>query len=297
MKNQLIQIKTEKLQGEGLFDYSYNDIELVLLFQSDFGTILNYDEFVNKVIEILWKKTEDNLEIIRQMISGNMKTQVTNLITNLEIELAKYFSRTENPELFYNIATCRTNIQKVLEKIKEWFYRRTLESKDFDLDKVINTCIAITNNIYKNNEIKFKIKKIECYKSFKGEYFTHFIDLFRIFFDNIIIHSKQEQGKIVANLELIEENENLIVKITNILNYSKTEKKILIKKLNNLKNELASTLSETKITKQEGGSGFFKAKKILAYDLMNEESNFNFSINKLNSFEISFNLKINKLLA
>jgi len=152
LKNKWLQIKTELKNSEGLFDYSYlKDSALLSLFQSSFGKISNYNDFFDSVISELWKRTEVNLDNVRNYISEIMKNKMTESLTNLQLELEGLINKdkhTEINELISEITRCHTSISIELFNISEWFKRTNNKTiNDFDIKLPLQACLATLRKI------------------------------------------------------------------------------------------------------------------------------------------------------
>ena len=152
LKNKWLQVKTEKKASDGLFDYSYNEPELLSLFTDKFGAIDVYDDFFNEVIFELWERTEHNLAEIRDYISKEIKTKNINLLLNLSSKLEELINKTENTrlnELIRNITSCQTSIGTEFDKISLWFRRTNNKSiNEFYLDLPIDASLTTLRRIY-----------------------------------------------------------------------------------------------------------------------------------------------------
>lgn len=287
IKDNYIQCKNEKKNqnSNSLFDYSYTEEDLIFLFLEEFSTIENIDDFIDKSFNVLWLRTEKNLEIIRNKFNIEFRDKYVSLIDNLQTEITSTVNKNSVSELLNNIMTCRTEIQTKLSNISKWF--RPSESSfdgEYELQILVETSVQITKNL--NPSFHFEIDKDIC-KDFNiyGEYHQHIIDLINNCLFNIVKHSELTCEKTNAKLKIEEKDNNLILNFeNNILDASKHEEKLKTIKVN-------WSNSDTNISK-EGGTGFPKIKKIIHTDLNRKYSYFDFTIDndKLNII-ISFEIK------
>lgn len=291
IKDVYIQCKNEQnLIDAGLFDYSYNEQELIFLFLEDFGDIDTIDDFIEKSFQELWSRTEQNLEVVRNKFDFEFRDAYIKQIDGLHQELLSIVSKNSISELLNNLMTCKTEIQTKLSNISKWF-RRSESSFDgeYELQTLAEASIQITKNL--NPNFNFEIVKIICPDfNVSGEFHQHIIDLINNCLFNIVKHSHLPCTEVEAKL-IIEENGNdLIFRFeNNVANAEEHQKK-----LTTIKKNWQS--SDSNISK-EGGTGFPKIKKIINSDLNRRYSNFNFNIenNRLAisiSFETTNGLKV-----
>ena len=292
IKEEYIQISTEKRINHGLFQFDFSNIELAILFKAKYAKIKRFNDFIELVLGDLWTRTELNLEIVRNFITRDIGTQINAKLNELEKNIKSILDTSESQEFMTRIANCRTNVQVEISKISEWFKRREMSINDFKIEKVINTGLEITNKISKTVFNLNKVdKNIKSMTILKGEYFIHLFDLIRIFLDNIVNNARLSSEELKINIVITEDENFLNITIINNLT-SSTNINSLEEIINSIKTKLRAT-SDFEITKKEGGSGFFKAMKILKYDLQNQANQFDFFINSRKEFEVSIKLNIN----
>lgn len=272
LKNKWLQIRTEKKSTEGLFNYTYKDDNLIKIFKHKVAGIENYDDFINTLIDELWDRTEQNLVTIRLHILNTVKqaviNQITELINRLENLISKY-QHSELNELIRNLTECQTAIAVDFEKIAQWFQRTNNQTiNDFFIDLPLDASLTTIRRIYpKYSSFSPKIRKVSTTR-FDGEYFTRFADLLQILLDNIIKHSQLDPYDVNCNIEIIEDNGRMNLMLINSIS-SSVDLEQLNRRINESKRLIALDI-DTEITRNEGGSGYLKIKKILKSDLARE---------------------------
>ncbi len=269
LKNEKIQIKTENKETEGFFDYSYTKNDLYYLFGKKFGAIDNTDIFIEEILNVLWQRTENNLNFIRNYISNDLKNEITGYLLDLNKELDGIIDKYQYPEyneLIRNITTCQTDVRNELDKIASWFKRTNSKSiNDFNIELPIDSTLITVKRIYKEYSDLEVNKIIKSKNRIEGEYFQHFCYIFQNLIHNILEHSKLDSENLTINFEIEEDDEFLIIAVEN--NFSQTVN------VENLKIKIAETIkllenegNSDKI-RAESGTGYLKIQKTLDHDL------------------------------
>lgn len=273
---ELIQVKTEKYQtkNKALFDYSLNQEQLAHLFSATRENIKDYTSFLDFVFEFLEAHTKILLDRIRENFLGEIKNKFDLIISDFQFQLKKIIDNYPFVDLTSSIVKCSTDIQNELRNISEWFHLSN-PSTDLVLDirTLIQTSVEITNTIYPNNKIhpliitEFEIPLIGT---------IHLIYITRILFDNIIKHSGLDSSNLNVEVkaELIEDR---ILRLGFKNNLSDNIN------LSYLEHDLAKTKAKWGTDKYdyekinvEGGSGFDKIRRILAFDMRGKNYDFNY---------------------
>lgn len=284
IKDNYIQCKNEQKNEklEALFDYSYNEHDLILLFLEDFDETENIDVFIDKALMELWQQTEINLEVVRNRFNIQIRDRYIDLIDNLQLELLAILEKNSISELLNNLMTCRTEIQTKLSNISKWFRRSESSIEgEYEIQTLAETSIQITKNL--NPNFNFEIGKDICPNfNISGEYHQHIIDLMNNCLFNIVKHSHLPCEEVNAKLRIHEKGNNLFLNFENCL----SDASLHMEKLNAIKENWGS--SDANISREDG-TGFPKIKKIINSDLNRKYSVFDFYLadNKLN-ITISF---------
>ncbi|MFB5763938.1 hypothetical protein [Paenibacillus medicaginis] len=262
-----IQIKTEDRNPNGLFNFIFTDLEVYTIYQKN-KEINDYQDLMKATFSDLWTRTDKNLSNIKTVLSSVLQEDLISEINELEVNLKSLFEDNSNNERIYDlyrsIATCRTNIQTEIRNVCKWFNLPEDKAlKDFKIDELIDTCIEILKKLYPNNDLKYLIKT-NIDKHFNGFSFPYFVDIFLILLDNIVKHSSRKVLEQNVNI-CVEEGEELKICITNNISDDVEEQNSILEKIEDIQSKLKE--SNLNNIKSEGGSGFFKIKKIINYDL------------------------------
>lgn len=297
LKNKWLQVKTEKKVSEGLFDYSYDEKDLLTLFTNKFGAIDDYKEFFNEIIIELWNRTEYCLAKIRDYISTDIKSKNINLLLDLSSKLEELINKNENirlNELIRNITSCQTSIGTEFDKISLWFRRTNNKSiNEFYLDLPIDASLATLRRIYPEYSALNPTIVNNSTTKFEGEFFTQFTFLIQNLFENIIKHSNLKASELVIKLE-IKEIENIIyLRLENNINKS-ISLRDRNKRIKNTRELLTKEIGE--LSRGEGGTGYPKIKKILQIDFKRTDFEIDISnINEDRNFITNIKFSINGL--
>lgn len=273
---ELIQVKTEKYtkKPKALFDFSLTNKELAILFTAARENIKDHNLFLSFVFEYLQRFTESILSRIRSFINDEIKDNYNKILQDFNTEIKDILVGNNYPELTNSISLCGTRLQNELRSISEWFYLSNT-SKDLvlDLKVLIQTAIQITNTISPNSKLNPTISE-EHSVPMVGT--IHLIYVCRILLDNIIIHSKVSPSDLEIEISsVVTEDDFLEICFKNSL--SKTvDKEALKNKLEQVKSKWDLSSNDYENIDIEGGSGFDKIRRIIAFDLGCERYKFDY---------------------
>jgi len=275
---ELIQVKTEKYtkKPKALFDFSLTNKELAILFTAARENIKDHNLFLSFVFDYLQRFTENILSRIRNFINDEIKDNYNKILQDFNTEIKEILISQNYPELTNSISLCGTRLQNELKSISEWFYLSST-SKDLilDLKVLIQTAIQITNTISPNSKLNPTINE-EHSVPMVGT--IHLIYVCRILLDNIIIHSKVSPSDLEIEISsLVTEDEFLEISFKNNLS-SSVNKEELKNKLEQVKSKWDFSSDDYENIDIEGGSGFDKIRRIIAFDLGCERYKFDYTL-------------------
>lgn len=278
-----LQIQLDEENKEGWFDYYFDDITLTL-HSINLRETKDYQEFIRKIIEILWHRTDENLENIRKKIQRDVKNSFNEALSNCSSELRQKLPYTSIPDVYTNITTCSTEVQNTIDRIASWFNRSGSQTSDFNFNKVINIVLEKIKQSSRHLNLTLKIQNDI---TLKGEFYSHIADLFRIFLDNALTHSIQSINIIGCEININILDNWAEIKIINenpdpdkIGDLGKqNEQKINIKKISS-----------------EDKSGLHKASKIIKSDLKFEGNECFRSIDEKGRYCVDMKINIENLV-
>lgn len=272
----------------GLFNYRFTDEYIWIFYKEITSTIDNYEDFISYTFEILTIITNSSLKTVKNFIEQDVNNLFLDLINELENQVKSIINKGEIwSEINHNINISRTQIEKELFNISNWFkITNDLNIGSLDMDTIIHTAFE-SFNLYNSDldKITPKINVPENNFFAKGFYY---IDIFKILISNSIQHSKADlkdlnisisvNNKVLYNNETNQEEPFSMIEILFENNISQlVDLNLAIEKLSHVKKNWNNDLSRVNVEK---GSGFQKIKRILDYDLKVYESTFDFTTNE-----------------
>jgi len=276
IKNSLIHIKTED-EAEALFDFSiyniFNNYILNHFFNNKIIHAETHEEFIATSIEILEYIIDNKLERIRDHFKSIINTKFVSLLDGLEKNITELNKKNDFSQLLSNIRHARTEIQTTIDLVSTWFERKKRRNIDFEFKDVIETSKKIIDNL-SSSSITLNIQsKINFDYIFNGEYFIDFVDLFKIFFENILNHVKSKHH-IQADIDVavFEDEEYFKFTISNkLIDTNKQDLDKLSSKIDKKTLEIEESFNSN-ATRREDNTGILKAVKIIKISLKNRDN-------------------------
>lgn len=266
-KDQYIQIVTEKENTKnGLFKYNLTE-EICIAIYNELDEEPPYEEFENKLFEVLWIHTEKNLKDIRSKISNELIKNIKLIFENLNIQIESIDNKHNLSSIRDVIRHESTTLQRNLETLKQWFSRQTAASSiaDFEFTLPVNITREVIKNVHANNFIKLNTD-IKVHNKFKGSFLKGFVDILYILFDNAIKHSdsKCEEINLLFDKSTFRHYQYKLHVINQIKGNLNIE--LNTQKIEEIKDKIRTKLYGQSVG-TEGGTGFYKIVKILTYDM------------------------------
>lgn len=293
LNKEMIQVRTEKKNSAGLFNYAFSTAELFRMFEDEFVHIADFDQFLDGVFRVLWTRTQANLECIRRVISVELQSTIYDSISQLDREIRNIIAPSQAVELLQNIARCQTDLQYSLESVAKWFtISRSSLVPQFGVDDLVKICIESINNIYPHKKIH-PITKFDGKVIIDGGFFAPFFDIVRTLMDNVLVHSGVPPEKMNIEIETKVADGRLTMRIMNSLG-QEVRQSDPIGSLN--ATHLSVKTSEiTGVIAREGGSGLMKVRKIMAIDLQRKDSLLDFMYDKDGKFTVMLGMEMEGL--
>jgi len=276
-------IKTEKENPNGWLDYKYDEVELQVLYSIIYKNIKNYDNFIDFIFKDMWGRTVKNLEVIKTNIKIDFRNKFFKAIQDLESVLQK--SSINIPDdLYNNLAEIKTKIDNKLTKIATWFTITDSHISDFDINKIIEVSSESLQSNYTTKHLNLETRNITFQGQLKGKYFTHLVYLLRIFFQNILDYSNEDN--VNATIDISKVENKLIIRIENPIR--KSEDIDLLKKKIQIKNDIGKSQLDKR-------SGLYKALSNIKTNLDDESNEMILDVVD-NHFCVLVKLNLSKLL-
>ncbi len=262
VKDVWIQVRGTSNDNRGLFDYEYSSDQLVGLYASVLLT-KTYEEFVDGVLEELYKRTQSNLATVVDQIKSVLTGRITTALDDLGSEVLTVDNSLRSSPFYDAVVRCGTHIQNELEAIAAWFRIPTEQSlEDFAAPLLIETAVATIRKCFPSFTFAPAVA-VPKDLVFRGLHLVSLGDIMFLLLGNIVQHSAMES--LVASITIAESEETVELVIANEVNASVSDELI-----RNAVREIASVRKAKAadgITRREGGSGFHKLHKIIKYDL------------------------------
>lgn len=274
IKNSFIQIKTEN-DSDALFDFSiyspFNNHIVKHYYNNHTIQIDNDEDFIKFSIEICEQITDHNLEMIRKFFHENIKLHFINLLETLEKGIGTFDEKSFSP-LLNDIRRSKTEIQTTVDTVSSWFERKKSRNMHFILNDVVDTTEKIIYNLFPNIRLNIT-KKIENMDTIEGQYFISFVDCFKIFVENIIKYT-MEQNLIQVDLtiNILNFEEYIICRISNeLLDTSKKALKEIDEIIIQKELDIAKA-TQSEANRKEDNTGIVKATKAIKIGLRNHDN-------------------------
>jgi hypothetical protein len=275
LNSDIIQVKTETRNPEGMFDYKFADGELFTLFTEEIVGCGDYETFMDAVFRKLRERTEHNLEVIQSLMLKDIGSGVHDRLVQLHEQVRSVTSTQATWELTSNITTCLTTVQNEFERISRWFaIAGAQKMKSFTIDLLISICAASIDNAYPNT-IPQPVVVNHCHEELDGKYFAPFSDICRTLLGNIAIHSGVPQNDLRIGISVTFEAGRLRFEFTNTLS-DQVRSTDPLTKLNVIREAIRKDQVGEAI-KREGGTGYLKVNKLLKHDLGRRSYDFSFA--------------------
>lgn len=281
-----LQVYDSELNKDGWFNYDFDD-DTLFWFSITSLKSRDFNHFAQQVFEILWDRTDSNLNLIREKIQNDIANDFNYLFDKLEKDIDDLLGSYRSQPLVNSIKACSTETQTVITRISSWFKRSGTSASDFQIENLIDIVMEYTNKSHPNKRIKLS-REINHNCKLKGEYLTHFADLLRIFTENILKHSDEKALIIDAKIIIDRIKDVLEIKIENTVTNKQS--------IDSLKSLWVNKKMDITKLLNEGKSGYHKAYKILQSDLLNEDNYLFTSLNdEEDLFSVTMIINLNKL--
>lgn len=281
---QWIQIRTEKRDGEGLFDFRISR-RMLLDFQNQLRVLKSYEEFVDAIFAKLWELTDRCLDVVRSRISTDLKNEITELVGVMENSVRSVLGANQNPELLVKITTARTEAQYAVDKIANWFTRLPPpDLEPYTLDLAISIAFEMMKNLFPNTKLQANLEG-GMEMRFRGETLKGIVQVLFILLENVRKHCGLESNPIPVAIRVQTEYDFIKIAVSNRV----ADAPNIEDRRNMLNKAWLRERSDQRFASvaMEKGSGLQKIERILKVDLKCEPAlDFSFSDDHLFRAEI-----------
>jgi len=262
---QWIQIRSDATPT-GMFDFNYRDEDITAVYKS-VGLMKEFDSFVSVCLAELWKRTEVSLARIRERLNSELRRRLSEALAALESDVGPGFRECLSA-LKRATAQCRTELSHDLDAIVSWFRRSdTTSVPDYEIQQLTETAIEIVRNCHP--QVRFS-PAVDVPRNSRvlGRFFSAFVDVLFIVFDNVVRHSGSMEPKVQFRLSFLRNTVELSV--TNVLSVEASAR-LTPEKLEQIRDLAGASSTARDSIRFEGGTGFVKLRKLLFYDLKRAE--------------------------
>lgn len=292
VRDQLIQVSIREdglsLQGNshGLFVYKTTSFER-LYSQSKMKRHHNIDDFIDSCIDLLWEKTDKNLLLVKEVILGNIKSEILNAFDKLTESLGLLNYHQKMGELHNHIARARTSIQHQISNVATWFKRSEVYDRP---DYALDFPLLIAKNMVSSsisgadNWSGLKIIDMSFDKTMPGRTLDGMVDVYCASLENAIEHSGLPINELELEASISYINDTFDITLINNADPSKCTGETL-DKIILIENEIKKMDTRIKVQKEKG-SGFHKIWSTINSPQYNEPS-LKFGFTEEKSFKVS----------
>ncbi len=258
-----IRVKSKQFPT-GLFDYDFTEDQLGLIYANlIYDDEADYENFVKTCLNILWERTAILLDYIRGKITNDAKQLFFDQLAIADKSIKEIWGNASQSELGVNLAKARTFIQQDTDAVADWFTEPTSHlMKPFGFILLLDTVKAMIKSVHET-AIFNPSYNVSVHSMLQGKWFTQFVDIFFIIFDNIVCHSKTTE--FVPEVSISNTDRQISISISNTFS---DEVKIeeLENTIENI-NMLNSLQTDQLKVQSEGKSGIGKLHNIIRNNL------------------------------
>jgi len=262
VRNTWIQIKGPANYERGMFDYDFDDVQLHWLYQP-VEELADFDSFIEFAFDCLWQRTETNLASVRTAIQDQLRARFTDALDLCQRRLDELLNPEQRAEFRSAVTNCKTQLGYCLGGIAEWFHvDRGQRMPDFRVGVLVDALLHVVARC--SGPCKLNVRRqIAGSGTLQGKYFRALWDLMFILLDNIVKHSRLDEASVHLNIQ--QQGNRLAVEVLNDLGQS-VDRDVLRERVSLLQTPDDTTLDQG-ILRREGGTGFYKLRKIMKYDV------------------------------
>jgi hypothetical protein len=229
IKDQLLQVKivhqiSEPADGaKALFVYRSSNLERKLAQVEDRG-LKDIDQFIERCVDTLWEKTDENLENVQQALRGEIKDRIQVAFDQLTERLAKLPAVPIVNDVLNAIGRAKTNTRIKLDVVTSWFKRSEVyDRQDFTVDFPIQIAINMIKNTMSVASDWDGVTIVVDPKSklMPGRTLDGMVYVFYGLIENAINHSKLPVFELSAKAELSYINGQYVARFSNRVNMAK----------------------------------------------------------------------------
>ncbi|MFA9394110.1 MAG: hypothetical protein ACERJ1_05270 [Halodesulfovibrio sp.] len=279
--------------GTAYFSYQFSMPELHALF--DEIPYSSTQEFVKGILNVLMDRTQACLFEVKRKIRGELQIKMLDELNILEERVEQVLKDERKFPLINAIIKSRTDVQRAIVNIANWFSVSHSQSiYSFELPLAAQTALKIIENIHGDElEVQFDSAQVDAI-NLDGRYFSHFVDIFLILFDNAITRSGVSRSCLLIRTSFSCYESRVVLSITNNLEKDCDYQAIRMR-VDDILDKIETGKAGDK-HRTEGGSGIIKIDKIFSHNL-NIFFSQNYYVSDLCEFEVQIDFDFKGLLS
>lgn len=265
LKDEIIQVKTERSFPKGLFDFSYSDVELDYLWLSKFKELHKLPGFLDVAMVELLERTQRCLDVVQTYITYGLRKSLFSVLDKFWESVNGVLEGEERNEVHSAVQQCQVYLQRDLLTMSKWFEGADTSLIDqSDLTLVVQTSAEMMIALYPDLRGNIQIN-VQSDRFIKGNYFTPCVYMLFVLLENAVKHCglEVEDVKIVVTCDCT--SEAISFSVQNSLSATRLSENPIGSIQRACKGPLAAE-AYNKVS-QEGGSGFPKLLNIVQNDL------------------------------
>lgn len=210
LRDKLLQIRivNETVTGDksnfGLFIYNSSRLERKLAQLED-QEIESIDKFIDKCVDRLWEKTDQNLELAQRVFSTKVKDFFHDVFDTLNQRIEPLAGNAAYGELVNAIMRARTNTRIRLDVVTSWFKRSEVyDRQDYSVDFPFHIAVNMIRNTISiaSNWEGATLSTNPDSKAMPGRTLDAMVYVFYGLIENAIKHSKVDINDLKVHAEL-----------------------------------------------------------------------------------------------
>lgn len=205
VRNEWIQLRSEKGPEHALFDYEFAEDQLyeayaaMPLDTADEGASL--DELIfEEIFESLWQRTEHNLSSVRDAIQTRLRDRLFGALERFEQALTDTLGHDATVNIRAAIANCRTGVGVGLKNIAEWFRSGTKQRiPDCQFTHLVDVLLGVVSQYCGPAQVQC-VPEAAPVLTIPGEAFRGVWDILFILLDNAAKHSGGMSTRVVISV-------------------------------------------------------------------------------------------------
>jgi hypothetical protein len=265
LKDKLLQIRVvhdlsnSDDNPDALFVYRSSNLERRLMQEYD-RTDNDIEQLLDRCVETLWEKTDENLTNVRRVIETKVRDQLMETFDNLTTRLASLDYLPIARDLLNAVARAKTNTQMSLTLVSSWFRRNEVyDRQDYSIDFPVQIALNMVRKTISTaahwTDMEIRCKPEGC-GTLPGRTLDGMVYIFYGLLENAIKRSRVPIDDLSVQVELSFDQGNFRARVINNIDGSEVTPEEL-NRIDRIRNSLELRESN-RLAQVEGRSGLHK---------------------------------------